>query len=458
MKNYLNHSLWFVLTVLLALFVLHWLPRISLFGHPLRQVDLLSDVRPMDSEDTEIDSLLLPPKIKPAFVDTCRNGLTCIEDYSDSTMRGVVPFYKALDKITADKRLVRIAFFGDSFIEGDIFTADLREMLQRRFGGCGVGFVPITSNVAGFRVTVRHRFSGWQSHAVTDSAYFNKSLQGISGQYFIPSQNAYVELQGVTNKFSFLDTCRRASVFLINRGNEDVRISATINRESTYDARIASSDSLRQVIAKGKIGSIRWTIHEGNPQCCILGTTIDGVSGIALDNFLLRGSSGLSLRYIPSETLDEFNRQRPYDLIVLQYGLNVATKFEKNYDGYKKGLLASIEHLKTCFPDAGILLLGVSDRNYKSDNGELRTMPGVKNLLRYQQHIAAESNIAFWNTFEAMGGEGSMATLVQKKPSMANYDYTHINALGGKYLATLLFDALMYGKEQYDKKCAHEKE
>ena len=32
-------------------------------------------------------------------------------------------------------------------------------------------------------------------------------------------------------------------------------------------------------------------------------------------------------------------------------------------------------------------------------------------LIRYQQNIAAESGIAFWNMFEAMGGEGSMAKL-----------------------------------------------
>ncbi len=63
----------------------------------------------------------------------------------------------------------------------------------------------------------------------------------------------------------------------------------------------------------------------------------------------------------------------------------------------------------------------------RTEDGELRTMPGVKNLIRYQQNIAAESGIAFWNMFEAMGGEGSMAKLVHAKPSMANYDYTHIN-------------------------------
>ena len=46
------------------------------------------------------------------------------------------------------KRPVRIAYFGDSFIEADIFTADLRERFQSEFGGCGVGYVPITSSIS----------------------------------------------------------------------------------------------------------------------------------------------------------------------------------------------------------------------------------------------------------------------------------------------------------------------
>ena len=59
--------------------------------------------------------------------------------------------------------------------------------------------------------------------------------------------------------------------------------------------------------------------------------------------------------------------------------------------------------------------------------------------------------------FEAMGGEGSMAKLVHAKPSMANYDYTHINFRGGKHLAGLLYETLIYGKEQYDRRRAYEK-
>ena len=60
-----------------------------------------------------------------------------------------VALVRTSSSIPEDDGLVRKAVFGDSFIEADIFTADLREMLQKRFGGCGVGFVTITSMTSG---------------------------------------------------------------------------------------------------------------------------------------------------------------------------------------------------------------------------------------------------------------------------------------------------------------------
>lgn len=456
MKNYLKYSLGLVLFVLFALIAMHWLPTITVGGHTMRRIDLLSDIRIPKTENNEaLDSLPPMPKVKPAFVDTCRTGMTCIEDYSDSTLRGMTPFYRALGESASQKRMVRIAVFGDSFIEADIFTADLREMLQKKYGGCGVGFVTITSMTNGYRPTVRHTFGRWSSHSITDSVYFDKKKQGVSGHYFVPDSGAYVELRGQKKYATLLDTCRQATIFFYNKGS--VELTAKINRSEMVSRHFEPNGHLQSMKVDGKIGSVRWTVERAD-STLFYGMAMDGNQGIVVDNFSLRGSSGLSLRTIPAEALSDFNAQRPYDLIILQYGLNVATERGYNYDNYQKGLLAAIEHLKKCFPQSGFLLLSVGDRDYRTETGELHTMPGVKNLIRYQQNIAAESGIAFWNMFEAMGGEGSMAKLVQAKPSMANYDYTHINFRGGKYLADLLYEVLVYGKELYDRRNAYENE
>lgn len=185
---------------------------------------------------------------------------------------------------------------------------------------------------------------------------------------------------------------------------------------------------------------------------------MDDLSGIVLDNFSLRGMSGLSLRFIPLQTLKEFNALRPYDLIVLQYGLNVATERGRDYNYYVEGMTTALKHLKEAFPQAAILIVSVGDRDYKTEEGDLRTMPGIRNLVRYQQRLAADNGVAFWNLFEAMGGNESMVKLVEANPAQANYDYTHINFRGGKYLAGLLYEALVYGKEQYDRRRAYESE
>ncbi|MDD3040597.1 SGNH/GDSL hydrolase family protein [Bacteroides sp.] len=463
MKNYLKYSLWLTLLVFVILVGLYWLPGITIAGHTMRRVDLLGDLRYPKPEEavSDSDSIAPLPVVKPTFVDTCRTGLTCIEDYSDSTRRGMSLFYEALNRISSgnsnhsEDNVVRIAVFGDSFIEADIFTADLREMLQKHFGGCGVGFVTVTSITSGYRPTVHHTFGGWSSHAVTDTINFDRKKQGISGHYFIPVKGAYVELRGQKKYASLLDTCQQASIFFHNKG--DMQLTVRVNRDDEREYSFPPSNALQQMHIDGHIGSIRWTINEAD-STLFYGLAMDGKKGIILDNFSLRGSSGLSLRGIPQEMMRQFNRYRPYDLIILEYGLNVATERGRNYDNYKNGLLTSIEHLKNSFPQAGLLLLSVGDRDYKTEDGELRTMPGVKNLIRYQQNIAAESGIAFWNMFEAMGGDGSMADMVHTKPGMANYDYTHINFRGGRHLAKLLYETLIYGKEQYDRRCFYEKE
>ncbi|MFV0546437.1 MAG: SGNH/GDSL hydrolase family protein [Bacteroides sp.] len=457
MRNQLKYSLGLILGLLIALLALHFLPTLTLEGHVLRKVDLLGDLRlpTIDVDSVQNDSLNLLPIVKPVFVDTCQTGMICIEDYSDSTRRGMTPFYNALDRIHQEDGLVRVAFFGDSFIEADIFTADLREMLQKKFGGRGVGFVPMTSVTNGYRPTVRHSFSGWKSHAVTDTVFFDRSKQGISGHYFVPRSGAYAELRGQNKYASLLDTCYKASVFFMNK--DSLSLAVRVNKGENKKLNFAPSGTVQMAQIEGRIGAVRWSIDQAD-SVLFYGMAMDGNKGLVLDNFSLRGSSGLTLRNISSAILKGFNDCRPYDLIVLEYGLNVATERGRNYDNYMKGVLKSIAHLKECFPQAGFLLIGVGDREYRTENGDLRTMPGIKNLIRYQQHIAAKSGIAFWNMFEAMGGEGSIVKMVQAKPAMANYDYTHINFRGGKHLAKLLYETLLYGKSQHDKRRAYEGE
>lgn len=59
-KNYLKYSLWFVLVVCVALLGLHWLPALTVDGHTMRRVDLLSDLRYPEPETAAVDSDSIP--------------------------------------------------------------------------------------------------------------------------------------------------------------------------------------------------------------------------------------------------------------------------------------------------------------------------------------------------------------------------------------------------------------
>ena len=60
-----------------------------------------------------------------------------------------------------------------------------------------------------------------------------------------------------------------------------------------------------------------------------------------------------------------------------------------------------------------------------------------------------QSGAAFWDVFEAMGGDDSMVNYVKR--NWAAKDYTHLSFQGGRELAYALFDALILEKELYDK-------
>mgnify|MGYP007043248459 CR=1 FL=1 len=95
-KSVLKHTGWLMFIVVAVLLLMGLLPGTTIGTHVLRRVDILGDVRLSPEAVSEPDTLLPPPpKVKPAFVDTCRSGMTCIEDYSDSALRGMTPFYRA---------------------------------------------------------------------------------------------------------------------------------------------------------------------------------------------------------------------------------------------------------------------------------------------------------------------------------------------------------------------------
>jgi lysophospholipase L1-like esterase len=133
---------------------------------------------------------------------------------------------------------------------------------------------------------------------------------------------------------------------------------------------------------------------------------------------------------------------RKPSLVVLQYGTN-ESEAPGLAQGYEKTLSGVVSMIKAAAPNASILIAAPLDRAETAEGGGLRTKPIIKKLVAAQRNVARESGVAFWTTYEAMGGEGSMAKWVKK--GLGGGDLTHPSPQGAEALGDLLFKSLTTG-------------
>lgn len=325
-------------------------------------------------------------------------------------------------------RSVRIAFVGDSFIEGDILVAPFRQALQQRYGGKGVGYVPLTSPVARFRQSIQQRFEGaWRQTLASKSN--SRTLFTLSETFATATASASTSYK-LTNADRVTlhyvsDTIPVAITYGINGGErQHVELPASHGALAEY------------TFPHGAVKQFELATGGGDGTR-FYGVCFDGMTGISVDNYSLRGSSGTKLTAVSSALTAQLSRFRPYDLIILSYGLNVLSPKDNNdsYEWYYDAMAKSIEHIQQLYPHATILLMSLSDRATLHE-GEIHPLNGVARVLRIQHRLAQRYGLLFWNTHEAMASLGGIKGFVDK--GWAAKDYTHISMAGGTQLAKLL--------------------
>ena len=380
--------------IVTILVYMHFLPHVSVAGTQLRDVDILSEVdviaKPvvptapvMTAKNETTKGEAAPAKKKP-----CPAGTTCVIDYSGGGAHGMSSFYRALDNIAKMNRPVRVAYWGDSFIESDIMTTDLRALLQDKFGGNGVGWVDCGKTTNSARPTVRVATNGFTSHSVMERKTFTSSLQGISERYFTVAGSAQMTLSG-TNWNKHCGSWNTSSMYF--KTGTPITITATMNDGEQKSFSINASSQVQSVTVSGQMTKVK-------------------------------------------------------DLLVLQFGLNATgpRSTQKSLQNYVNQMTKVINMLKRCYPNATIMIVSMSDRDQRV-GGQIKTMKGVEELVSYQQMMAADNKVVFFNLWEAMGGNGGISKMAQQ--GMAGKDYTHINFKGGAYVAKKLFDGIMAVKQ-----------
>ena len=144
----------------------------------------------------------------------------------------------------------------------------------------------------------------------------------------------------------------------------------------------------------------------------------------------------------------QLRHYRP-DLVVLAYGTN-ESGFPKFVDStWGAEMKIAVKKLQAALPETSILLMSPMDRGALDDHREIETIAAMPRLVKIESGIAAETGVAFFNTFQAMGGEGTMARWYASEPRLVSADYIHPMPAGAKSGGELLYDALRDGYNEY---------
>lgn len=350
-------------------------------------------------------------------------------------------FHDALRALEAKQRRehVRIAWYGDSHGQADFWTGGVRAALQRRFGDAGPGFVHVgMPNYRHDGVSI-DRKGGWRmrpkgparSDRTEDGAF---GLGGVlsgpsSGERSVALTLSQRTYDGRSLRWDLCYKIRDEAdrfEFLVDGASPSVRWA---------DGRAGQLQHIESSSTKQHRMTLRATA--GAPFFCGVYVETDDARGpgLLLDNLGINGARySTALAWDESEWAAEV-RRHPVDLFIFEYGANEASDpvgRPKHYRATAEGLIA---RARRAAPAASCLVLAPPDRADRSDR-----MPEIVAALRA---AASTGGCEFWDTFDAMGGVGSMARW--RDAGKGARDGVHLKARGYLELAALLTEALLAG-------------
>lgn len=382
------------------------------------------------------------PKVDPDVAPTLRS--MPIEDPGGHALDA---FYARLADTDAKKpgATTRILYYGDSTIASDYVSGTVRRDLQLRFGDGGHGFILIANPWEWyFHNDVVHGSDGeWKASKLagpitSDGAY---GLGGVSFTSYGGGSATF----GTAARGDFGRKVSRFDVFYLEQpsGGDvelDVKGQAADRFSTRGDAKASRVHSVHLPDGEGRL-----TIHAmGGGPVRLFGVALErDEPGVVVDAL---GSHAAMAVYWQRQDRQHWKDQvalRDPALVIFQYGTNESDLWKLDRGDYETALAGLVDELHEVAPHASILVVSPLDRA-EDKNGRLQTKPVILDLVAIQRRVALAHGAAFWSTFDAMGGEGSMARWVKAKPQLGGGDLTHPTPLGAEVLGDMLSDALVH--------------
>jgi len=366
------------------------------------------------------------------------------------------PVQRFLDSLKYSSGKVRIMYFGDSQIEGDRITSFLRHSLRSIKGGTGPGlFLPVmpVTYTKSFYVRAstnwrRYNYLSFKNGEIKHNelgpfmAFCRYLPEGRISPGKVKSWVRITEsvfADSFASDFEYLRIIYRNkqdNVVITIKADDNPLITDTLkksNEIAEYKCRLYSS---KNVLIE----------FSGNTSPDIYGISIEGEDGLVVDNIPQRGSAGLEFTMIDSENLKESFRILNPDLIILHYGLNLATNIRNDYSYYEKGLVRQISLIREVSPGTAVVVVGLTDIAYQ-EGDKVVPYPNIGKIIRAQKKAAVEAGAVFWDARQAMGGSSSIIRWFGMDPPLAKKDYVHFTDQGADTLAALMLADLFTLKQ-----------
>ena len=423
--------------------------------------DISSIIALADAEE-KIDVTLKNDTVAYTPLDSLVKLNTSIQ-YKDETKSSLANFFNSLSNLSNEPKSIRILHYGDSQIEGDRISDYLRLKLQAQFGGEGPGlisFMPVAPSV----INKLSWSAGWDRYTIFTGKDKRVKHNNFGALAHITRFSKYEVMADTT-------TYKSAWVKVVTSKNGGQK-AAAYNKVKLYyggsqtkthielyeNGSLNNSDSL---VAGGNFNIKEFNLNQGallhefkfkgkdSPD--FYGLSLEGGKGVMVDNMGLRGSSGTFFNQINFGQLKQFYDHLNTKLIILQFGGNALPyiKTPEQTVQFANYLKSQILTIKKLAPQASILVIGPADMSVKVGT-EYETHPQLENLRDAIKKTAFETNCAFFDMYNCMGGKNSMVAWVDL--GIGAKDYIHFSSGGARKIAVLLYASLINDYNIYNKK------
>ena len=348
----------------------------------------------------------------------------------------------------AEAEKVRLLVYGTSLNGTDRVTHRLRVGLAEIYGDGGKGFVPMARGWQGqAHQGVRWSSERWATNIVNRGRVIN-GRYGLGGvlsrtageggeSHFETARSGTINRSLTRLEVFHLQQPRGGTYEVVIDENEEGMVSVPTRGELADGRRIFELPAGRhrvEVRAGGGGGLRLFGVVMENDQ---RGTVVDAIPFIG-------AYSNVFLKFDEEHLASQIRLRQPDLLMFWMGGNDAAGPYAFDSAEFQREYAESIRRVRAGRPEASCLVMSVLDKG-EVENGEIRTIPRVLEIVRAQEATARETGCAFWNAFDAFGGEGTARRWRQHRPAFVIHDLGHLTENGAEVVGALLQKTLLRG-------------